>query len=127
MPARPPVQLVDVGPDVLAVVELPGGPTPLPASLSEAERAVLRLHYQTKFGWSPDYGLDYVAPRPRPSAPEAVMAHVAPENGRLSCMAWWWLCSIPAFSALPRLLRLHIRDEWTWEAQAHFALCEVAG
>jgi hypothetical protein len=107
-------------------IALPAGAALFLPGLSEAERGVLRLHYQTKFGWSPDYGLDYVAPRPRPRAPEAVMPHVAPD-GSLSCMAWWWLFSIPAFRSLLQLLGFDIRDEWTWEDHAHCALCERAG
>ena len=54
------------------------------------------------------------------------MAHVAPDGG-LSCIAWWWLFSIPAFRAVLRLLGFDIRDEWTWQDHAHTALCERAG
>lgn len=107
-------------------IALPDGAALFLPGLSEAERDVLRLHYQTKFGWSPDYGLDYVAPRPRPEAPEKVMAHLAPDRG-LSCKAWWWLFSIPAFRAALHLLRFDIREEWTWQDHAHSALCERAG
>lgn len=99
-----------------------GGALFLPG-LSEHARAVLRRHYQVRLGWSPDYGLDYVAPRPR--TPGVAVPHLAPD-GRLSCWHWWWLFSAPAFRALLRLMEFEIRDEWTWEDHAHFALCERA-
>lgn len=99
---------------------LPDGAALFLPGLSEAERAVLRTHYQTKFGWD----LDYVAPRPR--APGAAMPHLAPD-GRLSHWPYWWLFTIPAFRGLLRMLEFDIRDEWTWEDHAHFLLCERSG
>lgn len=103
---------------------LPEGAALFLPGLSEAERDVLRLHWQTKLDWSPDYGLDYVAPRPR--TPGAAMPHLTPE-GRLSHWPYWWLFTVPAFRALLRLLEFDVRDEWTWHDHAHFALCERAG
>lgn len=99
---------------------VPDGAALFLPGLSETERAVLRLRYLRKYGWD----LDVNAPRPR--APGAAMPHVMPD-GRLSCLPCWWLFTVPAFRALLRLLELDIRDEWTWDDHAHFALCERAG
>jgi hypothetical protein len=103
---------------------LPDGAALFLPGLSEAERDVLRLRYREHLGWSPDYGLDYVAPRP--GTPGADMPHMAADGG-LSCLPYWWLFSPNAFRALLRTLGLAIRDEWTWHEHAQFALCERAG
>lgn len=99
---------------------LPEGAALFLPGLSEAERDVLRLHYQAKFGWN----LDDMAPRPR--TPGAAMPHVA-LDGELSCWPYWWLFTDEAFRRLLRLIGFDIRDEWTWEEHAHCALCERAG
>lgn len=53
------------------------------------------------------------------------MPHLT-EGGQLSCLPWWWLFTTHAFRSLLHMLRLDIRDEWTWENHAHCVLCERA-
>lgn len=98
-------------------LSLPDGAALLVPGLSETERAVLRLHYQSKFGWD----LDSVSPRP--DAADPVFTYVT-ADGQLNWIPYWWLFTVPAFRGLLRLFRFEIRDEWTWEAHAHAMLCE---
>lgn len=98
-------------------VALPDGAGLFLPGLSEQERAVLQLRYQTKFGWD----LNFTSPRVTDR--EAAMPHMDAE-GRLSPWPYWWLFTIPAFRALAELMHLRIHDEWTWEEHCHFMLCE---
>jgi hypothetical protein len=87
----------------------------LPA-LSEGERAVLRTHYELKFGWS----IDVTAPRL--DDPNPMMPYVA-DTG-LSCWPYWWLFSHDAFRCLVRMMGFRIHDQWLWEDHTLALLCE---
>ena len=84
--------------------------------ISDSERAILRLHYQQKFGWE----LNHNAPPPDDSS--AIMPYLT-ETGP-SCWPYWFLFTIPAFRGLVRMAGFRIHEEWTWENHAHFVLAE---
>ncbi len=87
--------------------------------ISEMERAVLRLHYQQKFGWD----LNMVAPRAGDDA--AIM----PYFGAAGPSPWpyWFLFTRAGFIGLLRAAGFAVREEFTWEEHAHFVLCEKLG
>ena len=84
--------------------------------IGEAERAVLRLHYQTKFGWD----LNMMAPRADDA--DAMM----PYFSDLGPNPWpyWFLFTRAGIQGLLRAVGFVVREEFTWEEHAHFVLCE---
>ena len=84
--------------------------------IGEAERAVLRLHYRTKFGWD----LDMMAPRADDA--EAMMPYFSVLGP--SPWPYWFLFTRAGFLGLLRAVGFVVREEFTWEEHAHFVLCE---
>jgi hypothetical protein len=80
------------------------------------ERAILRVHYQRKFGWS----IDDVAP-PLDAQAGAKMPYMA--DGQFSCWPYWWLMSDSCFRSLLRLMRYRIEAEWKWADHCLACLC----
>ena len=84
--------------------------------IGNEERAVLRLHYQQKFGWD----LNMMAPRAEDGA--AIMPYFT-EAGP-SPWPYWFLFTRAGFLGLLRAAGFAVREEFTWEEHAHFVLCE---
>lgn len=84
--------------------------------ISEVERAVLRMHYQQKFGWD----LNDVAPRADDTA--ASMPYFS--DGGPSPWPYWFLFTREGFLGLLRAAGFAVREEFNWEEHAHFVLCE---
>jgi len=87
----------------------------LPA-LSESERAVLKLYYETKFGWSIDNNA------PRLNDPNPMMPYIT-ETGP-SPWPYWWLFSHASFRRLIEMMGFKIHDQWVWEDHTLALLCE---
>jgi len=87
--------------------------------IDERERAVLRLHYQQKFGWD----LNMMAPRADDGA--AIMPYYLASGP--SPWPYWFLFTQAGFLGLLRAAGFAVREQYTWEEHAHFVLCEKLG
>ncbi len=87
------------------------------AALRGQERAVMVEHYRQSFGWDLN-----------PFAPEKQEGEVMPYmlGASPSYYPYWWVFTRPAFEALLEMLGMPVRERWTWQNHAHFALLERA-
>lgn len=81
----------------------------LPA-LRGRERAVLRRHYQDRFG----FDLDLHAP----GSDDATRRYV--RKGAASPWPWWWFFTRSAFEGALEMLEMRVLDRHTWRDHGHF-------
>lgn len=98
-------------------LEFPGNVALFLPGMSDRERAILRAHYDGRYGWK----VDDVAPSLE-AQDGATMPYM--ENGQFSCWPYWWLMTDDCFRSLLRLFRFTIRQEWKWDDHCLFCLCE---